>query len=96
MNAPVFAAAFNETDHVLKRDGYPVTVGARRFWDLRQKWVWDYLDKKVLGLLKECQMGYLKVDYNENIGQGVDGEESYGENLRLCLAQKLFQRRPQA
>ena len=86
-NVGSVAAAFNETDHVLKRDGYPVTVGARRFWDLRQKWVWDYLDKKVLGLLKECQMGYLKVDYNENIGQGVDGEESYGENLRLCLAQ---------
>ena len=86
-NVGSVAAAFNETDHVLKRDGYPVTVGARRLWDLRQKWVWDYLDKKVLGLLKECQMGYLKVDYNENIGQGVDGEESYGENLRLCLAQ---------
>ena len=86
-NVGSVAAAFNETDHVLKRDGYPVTVGARRFWDLRQKWVWDYLDKKVLGLLKECQMGYLKVDYNENIGQGVDGPESYGENLRQCLAQ---------
>ena len=86
-NVGSVAEAFNETDHVLKRDGYPVTVGARRFWDLRQKWVWDYLDKKVLGLLKECQMGYLKVDYNENIGQGVDGPESYGENLRQCLAQ---------
>ncbi len=86
-NVGSVAEAFNETDHVLKRDGYPVTVGARRFWDLRQKWVWDYLDKKLLGLLKECQMGYLKVDYNENIGQGVDGPESYGENLRQCLAQ---------
>ena len=89
-NVGSVAEAFNETDHVLKRDGYPVTVGARRFWDMRQKWVWDYLDKKVLGLLKECQMGYLKVDYNENIGQGVDGEntdDSLGENLRQCIAQ---------
>ena len=85
-NVGSVSEAFNETDHVLKRDGYPVTVGARRFWDMRQKWVWDYLDKKVLGLLKDCGMGYLKVDYNENIGQGVDGDESYGENLRQCVA----------
>ena len=77
--------AFNETDHLLKRDGYPVTVGSRRFWDMRQKWVWDYLDQHVLGLLKECGMGYLKVDYNECIGQGVDGEESYGEGLRKAV-----------
>ena len=86
-NVGTVAGAFNETDHVLKRDGFPVTVGARRFWDMRQKWVWDYLDKTVLGLLKECQMGYLKVDYNENIGQGVDGAESYGEALRQCVKQ---------
>ncbi len=86
-NVGTVANVFNETDHIVKRDGYPVTVGARRFWDMRQKWVWDYLDKKVLGLLKDCNMGYLKVDYNENIGQGVDGEESLGENLRQCVAQ---------
>ena len=86
-NVGTVAGAFNETDHVLKRDGYPVTVGARRFWDMRQKWVWNYLDEKVLGLLKECQMGYLKVDYNENIGQGVDGAESPGEGLRECVFQ---------
>lgn len=87
-NVGSVSSAFNEVDHVLKRDAYPVTVGARRFWDMRQKWVWDYLDQKVLGLLKECQMGYLKVDYNENIGQGVDGEadEGLGENLRQCVA----------
>ena len=87
-NVGSVSKAYNETDHVLKRDAYPVTVGARRFWDMRQKWVWDYLDKNFLGLLKECQMGYLKVDYNENIGQGVDGENngnSMGENLRQCI-----------
>ncbi len=83
--------SYHETDHVLKRDAYPVTVGARRFWDMRQKWVWDYLDKKLLGLLKDCQMGYLKVDYNENIGLGVDTSDgvndgnSPGENLRQCV-----------
>lgn len=84
-NTGSVSKAFNETKHLLKRDGYPVTVGSRRFWDLRQKWVWNYLDKTVISLLKECQMGYLKVDYNDNIGQGVDGKESPGENLRQCV-----------
>ena len=84
-NVGTVAKAFDQTDHLLKRDGYPVTVGARRFWDMRQKWCWDYLDEHMLALLKECGMGYLKVDYNENIGQGVDGEESYGEGLRKAV-----------
>lgn len=84
-NVGTVAKAFNQTEHLLKRDGYPVTVGARRFWDMRQKWCWDYLDEHMLALLKECNMGYLKVDYNENIGQGVDGEESYGEGLRKAV-----------
>ena len=84
-NVGTVAKAFDQTDHLLKRDGYPVTVGARRFWDMRQKWCWDYLDEHMLALLKDCNMGYLKVDYNENIGQGVDGEESYGEGLRKAV-----------
>ena len=84
-NVGTVAKAFDQTEHLLKRDGYPVTVGARRFWDMRQKWCWDYLDEHMLALLKECNMGYLKVDYNENIGQGVDGEESYGEGLRKAV-----------
>ena len=86
-NVGTVAKNFNETDHLLKRDGFPVTVGARRFWDMRQKWVWDYLDNHLLALLKDCGMGYLKVDYNENIGQGVDDAESYGEGLRECVVQ---------
>lgn len=87
-NVGAVSQAYNQTEHLLKRDGYPVTVGARRFWDFRQKWVWDYLDKSFLNLLKDCNMGYLKVDYNENIGQGVDGDsdgDSPGENLRQCV-----------
>ena len=76
---------YNNTEHLLKRDGYPVTVGGRRFWDMRQKWVTDYLDERVLGLLKNAGFGYIKVDYNENIGAGVDGAESYGEGLRQTV-----------
>ena len=77
--------AFNKTDLLLKRDGYTVTVCGRRFLDMRDPAVWEYLDEKVLKLLKECGFGYIKVDYNDNIGVGVDGAESVGEGLRQTV-----------
>lgn len=77
--------AFDMTEHLLKRDGFPVTVGARRFWDMRDPWVKDYLKKNVTGLLRDADFGYLKIDYNENIGAGADGAESYGEALRQSV-----------
>jgi alpha-galactosidase len=69
-------------DHFLKRDGIPVSAGQRRFWDFRDPWVRDYLYKKVIRFLRETGFGYIKVDYNETIGIGVDGAESLGEGLR--------------
>ncbi len=88
------AAAWNETDHFLHRDGAVLQVGARRFWDLRDLWTHDYLARKVIGLLRECGFGYLKVDYNDSIGWGVDGAESPGEGLRqhLVEVQTFFRR----
>ncbi len=77
--------AIHITDHQLKRDGHPVTVGSRRFWDMRDPWVIDYLEKHVTGLLRDNGFGYLKIDYNETIGVGVDGAESYGEGLRQSV-----------
>ncbi len=86
------AEGYGMTDHILTRDGYPVTVGGRRFWDMRQKWVKDFLDERVIGLLRDSGFGYIKVDYNENIGAGVDGAESYGEALRQSVeeSRKFF------
>lgn len=83
---------FTQTDHLLKRDGLPVTAGGRRFLDFRDPWVVDYLSKKVIGFLKENGFGYIKVDYNETIGIGVDGAESLGEGLRQHLVgmQRFF------
>jgi len=69
-------------DHFLKRDGIPVLAGQRRFWDFRDPWVRDYLYGKVILFLRETGFGYIKVDYNETIGIGVDGAESLGEGLR--------------
>ncbi len=74
---------FNQmVDHFLKRDGIPVLAGQRRFWDFRDPWVRDYLYEKVILFLRETGFGYIKVDYNETIGIGVDGAESLGEGLR--------------
>ena len=91
-NVGTEAHAYQDTDLLLSRDGVPVSVGARRFRDMRKKENWDFLDKKMIRLLRENGFGYLKVDYNECIGAGVDGAESYGEGLRqaVCASQDYF------
>ena len=58
----------------------------RRFWDMRQQWVQDYLSEKVIGTLKKYGFEYMKMDYNETIGLGCDGAESLGEGLRQNMA----------
>lgn len=76
-----------EYDHMhLKRDGVVVNAWNRRtFWDMRRQDVTDYLDERVIKFLKDNKFGYLKVDYNHNIGAGVDGAESAAEGLRQHL-----------
>lgn len=74
--------AFQMQDLLLHRDGVPLTVRSRRFWDLRKRAAQEHLAELVIGLIKECGFGYLKVDYNETIGLGCDGAESQGEGLR--------------
>jgi alpha-galactosidase len=86
--------AFDLTDHHLHRDGSVLQVGSRRFWDFRDSFTSDYLTKKVIHLLRDNGFGYLKVDYNDTIGFGVDGAESPGEGLRQHLEglQKFFRK----
>lgn len=74
--------AYHNTDHLLKRDGIPLTTQNRRFWDMKDEWVINYLDEHVIGFLKENGFGYIKVDYNETIGIGCDNSDSLGEGLR--------------
>ena len=83
-------------DHFLKRDGIPILAGQRRFWDFRDPWVRNYLYEKVILFLRDAGFGYIKVDYNETIGIGVDGAESLGEGLRqhiLCVQEFFRQMR---
>lgn len=76
------AKAYHETEHLLKRDGRVLSTYSRRFWDMNDPWVQDYLEKKVIGTLNAYGFGYMKMDYNDTIGIGCDGAESLGEGLR--------------
>lgn len=76
------AKAYELTDHLLKRDGYPLTTHNRRFWDMSDPWVKVYLHKKVIEMLQTYGFEYMKMDYNDTIGLGCDGAESLGEGLR--------------
>lgn len=83
-----------QTELQLKRDGIPIQTGVRRFWDMRLPKVEAYLTERVIGILKKYKFGYLKVDYNDNIGIGCDGAESLGEGLRCYTeASKAFFRK---
>ena len=85
---------FEETDHLLKKDGYPLTVGGRRFWDMEDPWVVEHLTKEVIGTLKDGGFGYLKIDYNDTIGMGCDGGDSLGDGLyKKVQASQEFIRR---
>lgn len=74
--------AFEQKSHHLQRNGKPLRVGSRHFWDLNDPWVVDYLNEKLIGFLRDNGFGYLKVDYNDNIGIGCDHPDSFGEGLR--------------
>jgi len=76
------SAMFQQVAHLLKRDGVPLTSSGRRFLDLNDPWVVDYLQKRVIDLLDDAGFGYLKIDYNESLGIGVDHPDSLGEGLR--------------
>ncbi|MFA9464935.1 MAG: glycoside hydrolase family 36 protein [Velocimicrobium sp.] len=74
--------AYHKEEHLLKRDGKTLTTTMRRFWDMRDPWVENYLTDKVIHMLQEYKFEYMKIDYNETIGLGCDGAESLGEGLR--------------
>jgi alpha-galactosidase len=90
-NCGFLSKAYQDDKHLLKRNGNVITSGVRRFWDMTDPWVIDYLSEKVISMLKQYGFKYLKVDYNETIGIGCDGYESLGEGLRQrILASQAF------
>lgn len=93
-NAGDASDIFRNEDMLLKRDGYPIQTCRRRFLDMRKQEVQDYLEERVIDRLEQDGFGYIKVDYNDNIGIGCDGAESLGEGLRQNMmgSQKFFRR----
>ena len=85
---------FNKTEWLLIRDGRPITAGDRRFWDMRKPEVQEYLAHRVIDFLRDNDIDYMKVDYNETIGLGCDGAESLGEGLyeQILASQQFFAR----
>lgn len=88
-NVGAKADSYQLTDHLLKREGEVLTTSMRRFWDMRQKWVQEDLAKKVIGTLNAYGFEYMKMDYNDSIGEGCDGAESLGEGLRQNMEASL-------
>lgn len=74
--------AYQMEEHLLHLDGKVLTTTRRRFWDMNDPWVEEYLTSRVIGLLKKYGFEYMKIDYNDTIGMGCDGAESIGEGLR--------------
>lgn len=88
------SGVYDNPEHFVKKDGVPLTVGGARFWDLEDPYVEAYLDKYVIGNLKDNGFGYIKVDYNDSMGVGCDGPEGPGENLRkkVLATQEYFKK----
>lgn len=74
--------AYEMEELFLRRDGNLLRVGTRNFLDFRKGVVKSRVKEKVIDLLKNAGFQYLKIDYNETIGIGVDGSDSLGEGLR--------------
>ena len=93
-NAGDSSEIFKKDEVLLKRDGYPIQTCRRRFLDMRKQEVQEYLEERVIDRLEQDGFGYIKVDYNDNIGIGCDGAESLGEGLRQNMmgSQKFFRR----
>ena len=95
------STAFSLGDLLLQRDGRPVTVRERRFWDLNNPEAVAYLTEKVIDLLERGGFGYLKVDYNETLGLGAEHSDGLGEGLRQQVLgtyrffEKIRERLPQ-
>lgn len=73
---------YQQTAWLLHRDGLPLSAGCRRFFDFRNPEVRAYLHGRVIDFLRRYGFQYVKIDYNDTLGIGVEGCESLGEGLR--------------
>ena len=60
--------------------------GATAYLDLRKAPVRSWMRERMLGLLQQAGIGYLKMDYNETVGIGPDGPKGPTVELRAAIA----------
>lgn len=79
---------------LLKRNGKVIHNLERVFINMENESVKKGVSKGVIDFLGEKGFGYIKIDYNENIGIGCDGYESLGEGLRqqILATQSFFKK----
>ena len=80
--SPASRVAAEHPDWLLTYAGKPIVHDDRCMLDFRKEEVRAYVHEKVTRLLLETGIRYIKCDYNESVGIGVDGAESLGEGLR--------------
>ncbi|MBO5525331.1 MAG: alpha-galactosidase [Clostridia bacterium] len=87
--AGIDSELYKREEYLLQRDGVTLSSKNRRFLDLRKECTQAYLQVKMIDFLKENGFGYIKIDYNDNIGIGCDGAESVGEGGRQVVEESL-------
>ena len=70
-------------EFLAKRDGEIIHRGNRMFLDFAKEEVNEYLAEKVIKTIRDNNISYIKIDYNENVGLGIDYPDSIGEGLRI-------------
>ena len=78
INSEMFKA---HPEWFIKEDGQTIISNSRAFLDFTQAEVIDFLKKRVIDFLKRYGFSYLKIDYNDTVGYGIDGPDTPGENL---------------
>ena len=83
-------AASRHPEAMLRLNGDLVKSDSRTFLDFRLPFTREWLTRRVTNLIRDCGIGYVKIDYNGRIDLGADGSDSPGEALRSHLAGVSF------
>ncbi len=68
----------------LHRHGKKVQVLDRYFLDFRKQKVIDYLNQTIRRMVEDYGAEYIKFDYNQEIGVGVDGVDGFAAEFESC------------
>lgn len=77
---------FYGDDCFIKRNGEKVCVQGRYFLDFKNEKVRDYMTVTVRRMVEDYGADYIKTDYNQDIGAGVEDVDGYGAGYKKCSA----------